>query len=134
MNRDLYNNVLPKQTIVPKTVTVAEDGAGVLMQGYESADLELNCGTQSGTSCTFQWQESNVVGGATGYTKIADADLTGGVNDIAITTANDNQIHCRGYKGRALYVRCICSAATAGNMLAAATVLLGNPNNAPVTH
>jgi hypothetical protein len=130
--RDLHSNLGPAQSLGPKAVTTAEDGTGVDLAGFEGALAVLDCGTQAGTSSTFKLQESD---DNSTFTDVADADIIGGTTTkgtIAITTANDAQIHKRGYIGAKRYIRWILSAATAGNLPVSANVIRGYPRHAAV--
>jgi len=134
MELDLYSDTKVCSSIKPKAVTVAENGTGVDTSCFEAALCILYCGVQSGTSNTFRVAESD---DNSTFTLVADADLIGGTNTIAITTANDETIYARGYRGKKRYIRWECSAATSGNILACGCIVLGcavhTPAGAPLT-
>jgi len=107
---------------VSQTGTV--NGAGVDLQGFNGAAIEINAGLAGGTSpsFTFQLEESD---DDSVYTAVASADLQG--TEPVVTTANDNTIHKLGYLGNKRYLRVAISAAsgTSPTLVCSATVIRG---------
>jgi len=104
------------------------NGADVDLSAAESAEFVFLAGTQAGTSTDFVCQEADDdgSGSADTYADIADADLVGGANTIVCTTANDAQVHRRGYRGDKKWVRVRAEDNTSGNLPLGGFVSLGH--------
>lgn len=135
MSKDLYNNLLVKQTIVPavRTATATGTGTGVDRKedgcDYQSALVVVVTGTITDGTHTVEVQDSD---DNTTFTAVADAYLQGA--EPAIVAADDNKVFEVGYIGLRRYLRVVVtvsgSPATGGAIGAA--VVLGDPAVAPV--
>ena len=123
MNQDLYSDVSVAATVEAQQVTNALTGATVDLQGYESAVVIINAGTQSGTSFTPKVEESDE--STQNFSDVAAADLKGGLF-AAITTANDEATYVRGYMGDKQFIRVSFGAATSGDILFSSDVVRGH--------
>jgi hypothetical protein len=123
MNQDLYSDISVAATVEAQQVTNALTGATVDLQGYESAVVIINAGTQSGTSFTPKVEESDE--STQNFTDVTTSDLKGG-DFPAITTANDEATFVRGYLGSKQYIRVSLSAATAADILISSDVVRGH--------
>jgi hypothetical protein len=115
--------------ITPVVMTTSDsDGADVDVSAAESAEFCYFCGTQGGTSSDLIMEEADDDGAGSPdtYATIADADLVGGANTITITTANDAQVHTRGYRGTKKWIRATAVDNTSGNIPIAGCVLVGH--------
>lgn len=108
--QDLHSNIGFSQSLRPQAISVAVNGISVDLQGFDSAEFEINLGTFAGTTptATIKLQES--VDGIT-FTDIVTAELLGGALPV-IDTTNDEAIIKRGYFNNKRYVRGIVSAVT----------------------
>lgn len=129
--RDLKNNISAVQSLAPASQTAAADGAGVDLQGFNSACAVIDAGASGGTSpdFTFEIQESD---DNAAFTAVADADLHG--TEPQITGANDNAVYRVGYVGNKRYIRISITTVTGSTptLLCAGSVIRGNPEGSPV--
>lgn len=131
--RDLYNDIAPAQSLSPRAVTAAVNGAGVDLRGFDSATFLVDTGTITGTTPTatvaLQESDDNVT-----FTAIAAADLLGGALPASIDPTNDDTLYRRGYLGTRRYVRVAVTAVsgTGPSLPMAGSVVRGHPAQAPV--
>jgi hypothetical protein len=122
--RDIKSNIKVAQSLVPLNRTAAGNGAGIDLQGFDSACIEFSAGAIGGTtpSFTFEVQESD---DNTTFTAVADADLQG--TEPVVTTANG--VTVVGYIGAKRYIRAALKTVTGTSptLDCAANVVLGNP-------
>ena len=130
--RDLYNNVSPATSLSARAVAAAVNGAGVDMQGFDSADILIDLGTFAGTTptATIQIQESD---DNTNFTAVAAADLIGGALPASIDTTNDETLYERGYIGSKRYIRVAVTAVggTGPSLPMSAVVVRGHAKSKP---
>lgn len=138
--RDLYHGIKRVRSISPVaigTTGTGKTGAIVDRAGFQSVTFEFDYGTMTATGGTIV--PTVFHGDVTGtMTSIADSDLIGTESAAGIPQAtprtsgvNKNVSKSLGYKGVKRYVQCkLVSTVTAAPPVAA-TVLLGNPHNAP---
>jgi len=137
---DLHSNIKRVRSISP--VAIGTTGTGktgkiVDRAGYHSVEFEFDYGTITATNATIT--PTVFEGDVTGtMTSIADANLIGtealaGVAAAVRTPGTTKNVSKRlGYKGVKRYVQCkLVSTITAAPPVSA-TVLLGNPDHAPV--
>lgn len=129
-SKDLYNNIGVKESLAPASRTAAVNGTGVDLKGYESAVVVIERGAAGGTSpsFTFEVQESD---DDSTYAAVAAADLQG---TEPVVTAAGAPVKI-GYLGSKRYIRAAITAATGTSptLLCAASVVLGNARDNPVT-
>jgi hypothetical protein len=130
------------QTLVPilGNTTAEGTGVGVDRLGFQDAVMVAEVGISGDTLSgsiywTIAFQENDTDTAGT-YTNIAAGDLDGGVNDHVINAAaEDPTTVIRGYKGSKRWLRVLFTQTgthTNGTPISA-VVLLGRPNNIPVT-
>jgi len=126
-SRDLVNSISVAQTLAPGTRTANENGAGVDLQGYESAVVVVETGTITDGTHTIEIQESD---DNSTFTAVADADLQG--SEPVIGAADDNKVYEIGYLGNKRYIRVSVTVAgtTTGGVYGAA-VIRGHAKSKP---
>lgn len=133
MSKDLYNNLLVKQTIVPAVRTTTATGTNVDRKedgsDFQAALIVVATGTITDGTHTIEVQDS---ADGTTFAPVADDYLQG--VEPAIVAADDNKVFELGYLGLKRYLRVVVtvsgSPATGGAIGAA--VVLGMPAVAPV--
>lgn len=133
MSKDLYSNVLVKQSLVPAVRTATATGSGVDRNedglGYQAALVVVACGTITDGTHTIEVQDSD---DNSTFAAVADAYLQG--SEPAIVGADDNKVFEIGYLGLKRYLRVVStvsgSPSTGGAI--GAMVVLGSPAVAPV--
>ncbi len=130
---DLYNNTLVKETLAVVARTASANGTAV-DRGEDSSDFQgvmvvVHTGTMTDGTHTIEVQDSDASG--SGFAAVDNALLQG--TEPAIVAADDNKVFELGYQGSKRYVRAIVTVAgaTTGGIYGA-TVILGDPNDAPV--
>lgn len=130
--KDIYNNVLTKQTLPPALRTTTATGTAVDraedQSYYQDALILITTGAITDGTHTAEVQDSddNVT-----YAPVADAYLQGA--EPVIVAASDNATYELGYLGRKRYLRVVITASgTTTGGLTAASVILSNPRVAPV--
>lgn|SRR5574341_135455 len=118
---DLKSNILAVSSIAPQSLTAAANGAGVDLQGCDSAAVVFNAGAIGGTtpSFTFAVQESD---DNAAFTDVAAGDLQGTAPVVTTTNAGTTIV---GYLGAKRYIRAIAKTVTGTTptLLAAAEVI-----------
>lgn len=133
MSKDLYNNVLWKQSIIPAVRTTTATGTGVDRNedgcGYQAALVLISAGTVTDGTHTVEVQDSD---DNSTFAAVADGFLQG--SEPAIVAADDNKDWAIGYTGLKRYVRVVVTVTGSPSTGAAlgAGVLLGSPAVAPV--
>ncbi len=129
--RDLNSNISPAVSIAPdgnRTATV--EGAGVDLNGFESASILFNFGTVTDGTWTPSVEESddNVT-----FTAAAAGAVLGTLT--AVTSANDEAVQKAGYIGGKRYVRAVVTETAASTTGAkfSALIVRGHPASAPVS-
>lgn len=130
--RDLKNNIDVIQSLAPASRTVAGNGTGVDLQGFNSACVIFNVGTASASADhTFEVQESD---DDVTYTAVAAADLQGA--EPQVTTANHNKAHRVGYIGNKRWIRAALAAVVVtsppSTLISSASVIRSDADHAPV--
>lgn len=125
--QDLVNVISSARSLSPAARTASANGAGVDLQGFDSATLVVCTGTITDGTHTITVEESddNSV-----FTAVAAADLIGA--GPAVVAANDDVQFEFGYKGTKRYVRAVATVAgaTTGGIYAVC-VVRGHPRKAP---
>jgi len=123
--KDLHNNVSPVQSIAPDAYTADVQGAAADLQHYESADIEINVGTWTDGTHTFEVQHRDDP--ADSWEAVPDGDLQG--TEPVVEDANgDEQVYQVGYLGGLRYVRVVATVAGAtSGANYGATVVRGHP-------
>ena len=114
-------------------VARTSDGSGdtVDTQGYEAVMVSFMVGAVTGTvSVTPELLESD--SSTTGFTVVAAANLIGGAFTEITSSASDNTVQSRGYKGTKRYLRANDNRSGTSAVNTAALFLLGNPRHVPV--
>ncbi|MEV4173988.1 hypothetical protein [Nonomuraea sp. NPDC049709] len=131
--KDLYSNVLLKQSLLPATRTNGTVNGSVVDRKEDGCDFQaalvlVTAGTITDGTHTIEVQDSD---DGTNFTAVADAFLQG--TEPAIVAADDNKDYAIGYLGLKRYLRVAVTTAgaTTGGLFGAA-VLLGSPAVAPV--
>lgn len=130
--KDIYSNVLTKQTLVPAARTATATGTAVDRNEdgsmFQDALVVVAAGVITDGTHTIEVQDSddNVT-----FAAVADEFLQGA--EPAIAAANDNGTYELGYLGRKRYLRVVSTVAgaTTGGVYGAA-VILSDPRIAPV--
>lgn len=129
--KDLYNNTLIRQSLVPSARTASANGTGVDRNGsgamYQSALIVVTTGTITDGTHTIEVQDSD---DNSTFAPVADSYLQG--SEPAIGGPDDNVVFHIGYLGRKRYLRVITtvSGATTGGVYGA-VVVLGDPRVMP---
>lgn len=131
--KDLYSNVLLKQSLLPATRTNGTVNGSAVDRKEDGCDYQtvlvlVTAGTITDGTHTIEVQDSD---DGSNFTAVADAFLQGA--EPAIAAADDNKDYAIGYTGLKRYVRVAVTTAgaTTGGVFGAA-VLLGSPAVAPV--
>jgi hypothetical protein len=134
--KDIASEIKIVQSLAPQVITTGTPtGTAVDVSGYNAVAVELNLGTQAGTSNSFRVEHSDVVG--SGYAAVPDADIdpdtyTTNKAELVVTTSNDAAVQRFRYRGQKQFLRVIAFAATTGNLPCAASIVLGYPKEGPV--
>lgn len=134
--KDIASEIKIVQSLAPQVITTGTPtGTAVDVSGYNAVAVELNLGTQAGTSNSFRVEHSDVVG--SGYAAVPDADIdpdtyTTNKAELVVTTSNDVCIQRFRYRGQKQFLRVIAFAASSGNLPCAASIVLGYPKEGPV--
>lgn len=125
--QDLYNLISVAQSLAPAARSSSANGAGVDLQGYDSAVVVVETGAITDGTHTIVVQESD---DNSAYTAVADADLQG--TEPAIVSTDDNVVFEIGYFGIKRYVRAAVTVAgaTTGGVYGA-HVVRGNKRKQP---
>lgn len=102
--KDLKSNVDAVQSLTPAVRTVAANGTGVDLRGYESAMVVFSLGAFTDGEFTPGVEESDSLG--SGYTAVAAGDLAGTLTPIG-SVAGQNAIQRVGYKGTKRFIRAV---------------------------
>jgi hypothetical protein len=133
---DSYHDTISKPSILAQVLTSAiNGGTAVDTQGFDECRCVLAVGTQAGTSNTFKLQDSDTTTDGD-FADVAAKYIVGAAGStagdpIVVTTANDEQVHERGYIGTKRYVRWNNSAASSGNLPASAHFDLSDKRHGP---
>lgn len=133
---DIYHDLKIVQAMAPKAVDADDTGDAIDLLGFDSVLVELNVGAVTDGVYAFELQESDTTT-AGDFAAVADGDLIG-TEKTGIATGAGNggdAVYKLGYIGNKRYVRYKITETSAGSsgMLAAVTVVLGNPAHAPVS-
>lgn len=138
---DLHNNVKRVFSVIPQTVGTTgtgRTGKVVDRAGCQGVEFMIDYGPVTATNATFTvtCKEGDVTGT---MTSIADANLLGleanaSVGQAATRTSgvSKNTIRRIGYIGVRRYVECDIKSTVTAGAIVSTSVLLGNPNSAPV--
>jgi hypothetical protein len=130
--RDIYNNVLVKQSLAPAARTASANGTSVDRNEdssmFQDALVVVSTGAITDGTHTIEVQESD---DNSTFTAVADADLEG--TEPAIGATDDNKIYELRYKGLKRYLRVAVTvaSATSGGVYGG-DVVLSNPRRAAV--
>ena len=138
VNRNISQNIDTVVALKPQTISTSTttSGPAIDLRGYDSAMIHFIGNITDGTYTPLI--EESATGSFGGEENaVADADLEGTEAAAALSTDTDKVVDSKiGYKGTKRYIRArlvSTSVATTGGILAASAIL-GNPANAPVTN
>lgn len=133
---EIYHNLKVIQAMAPKAVSADDTGSAIDLLGFDSILVELSVGAVTDGVYAFELQESDTTVSGD-FTAVADGDLIGTEKTGIATGAGNggNAVYKLGYIGNKRYIRYKITETSAGTtgMLAAVTVVLGNPAHAPVS-
>lgn len=130
--RDLKNNLGAAASLNPAARTASADGAGVDLDGFDSAMVVFAIGLYTNGSFTPLVKESddNVT-----FTEVAAADLEGSLTVID-DVSDDNTVQRVGYKGNKRYIAaCVAegsSPAPGTGLVIGGSVVRGHAHGTPV--
>ena len=129
---DLQNRLNVTQSLAPQTVTGTVNGSSTDIKNFHGVMAVLDLGTFGGTSPTADIRLEESADDTT-FAAVAAADLIGGLV-AQITTANDLQVHTRGYLGSKRYLRWAVTATggTSPSLPMSASLVLGDAKTEPV--
>jgi len=130
-SRDLKNNIKVLNALNIASISSNTTTAGVEIdtQNYESVTFETITGARTDGTVTPLIQESDTSGSYSG--SVSDDDLVGTEAEAALSTAHSRSRV--GYIGTKRYVKLsLVSTAVTTGLTAGASVILGNPQSAPV--
>lgn len=130
MQRDLYNNAEPVQSLAPAARTDGTvNGTGVDLQGFASAMAIIALGGWTDGTHSFELQESD---DNSDYSAVADADLQG-TEPVMDAGDEDLVVHRIGYQGSKRYIRVsVTVASSETGAVYGASILRGHPTYAPI--
>ncbi|HWY14426.1 MAG TPA: hypothetical protein VNX86_04710 [Rhizomicrobium sp.] len=136
--RDLHSTIATKRSISPVAIGVTGTGqVGRIIDraGYQGVEVLFTYGSIIATNAVFT--QSVYEGDTTGaMTQVTAANLLGSDNAPGATSARasgttKNTLRRVGYIGLKRYVQPRVKSTVTAGTLVAATVILGNPDNAP---
>lgn len=126
-SRDLVHNIEIVQAVAPAVLTATNTSAAVDTGGYESVTVAINTGAIAGSGLFApKLQESDTTTSGD-FTDVAAGDLLGSFPDDLAATS----VYKVGYLGSKRYVRTVLTLVSGTSIAAGATIVLGNPRNAP---
>lgn len=134
--KDMHSNIKVLHAITPAAVGTSGIAGGKLSaaldrRGYESVEFVFSYSTSATVADTITpvIYEANATGDS--FTSVASADLIPNTGEaaIALTAAGSSKI---GYRGNKRYLKIRLFGTGHATGLVAASVILGNPNIAPV--
>jgi len=133
MARELASNLLLTSARNAAAITTNTTTAGneIDTQGYNSVLFAIQSATITDGTYTPLIQESDTSG--SGYTDVADIDLSVTEASIAFVATDDNVVKKIAYTGTKRYVKLslVSTGVTTGGTIGAMAIL-GNPSYAPV--
>ena len=139
--KDLHNNIEVVQLLAPVAVTATGSITDIDLAGWNSAELIIDIGTDSGTGLsatdywTFTLKDSP---DGTTYTAVETADMLGvtvtsGVILTVDATDEDNTVYHFGYVGGQRYLELTYTETTTGSntTLMAVTLIKGDAQDSP---
>lgn len=113
------------------TTNTTTNGVEIDTQGYDSVTFAMQSATITDGTYTPLIEETDTAG--SGYTAVADADLTVTEASVAFVATDDNVVKKIGYLGNKRYVRLsyVSTGVTSGGTLGALAIL-GGASQAPV--
>lgn len=126
-SRDLVDNIEIVQAVAPAVLSATNTSAAVDTGGYESVTVAINTGAIAGSGLFApKLQESDTTTSGD-FTDVAAGDLIGSFPaDLGAST-----VYKVGYLGGKRYVRTVLTLVSGTSIAAGATIILGNPRNAP---
>ncbi len=129
--RDIQNNIHPIQTIKPSSYTATQNGDTVDIRGFSAAVvlfyLWVGDFVNTDEVYTPKLQSSD---DASTWTDVPAQELEGSL--MAVSAFAGEGIQSAGYKGTSRYLRGVLTiAGTTPSILSTATVILGQPHQAP---
>lgn len=134
--KDMHSNIKVLHAITPQAVGTSGIAGGKLSavldrRGYESAEFVFSYGTTVSAADTITpvVYECATTGGT--FTSVADADLIPNTGEaaIALAAAGSSKI---GYRGNKRYLKLRLYGTGHATGVVAASLVLGDPNMAPV--
>lgn len=120
----------PRAAIATNTTTA---GAIIDLKGYESCTFSIISGVLTDGAYAVLIEEGDAAN-LSDAAAVADADLVGTEAAAGFASTDDSTSKTIGYVGTKRYVRLsIVSTSTSSGGFLAATAILGNPHNAPVS-
>jgi len=116
---DTSNGVVEMvEPAVQETAIVSGGGTAADLAGFRSCLIVIPVGAYVDGSSTITINESDSA--ATSFSAVANADLRGGDNAIAMNaTATCGQMYVRGYVGNKRYLEVVIDQATTGHIIGA---------------
>ncbi|MBU2483900.1 MAG: hypothetical protein KKG78_02355 [Alphaproteobacteria bacterium] len=125
--RDLYSNVGVSLALAPAVQSASVDGVAIDTLGFNSAAFTVNTGAiVSAGDFSVKLQESDASG--SGFADVA----AGFVDTNAPATLEAASAYKLGYRGNKRYARLVLTKAGGTSIAAGASVVLGDPTEAPV--
>ncbi len=129
--RDIQNNIQPNQTIKPSSYTATQHGDTVDLRGFSAAAVlfYLWAGdfTDTDEVYTPKLQSSD---DASTWSDVPTTELEGSLTPV--TAFGQEGMQSVGYKGSNRYLRAVLTiVGTSPSILSSATIILGEPHQAP---
>lgn len=132
--KDMHNNINVLNVITPQAVGTSGIAGGKLSsiidrQGYESVEFIYQSGTSASVADTVTPVVYEAAATGDSFTSVADADLLGSESPITLSAAAAKRV---GYKGTKRYLKLRLYGTGHATGIVAASVVMGNPHQAPV--
>ncbi len=129
--RDIQNNIKPNQTIKPSSYTATQNGDAVDLRGFNAAValFYLWAGDFTDTDEVYlpKLQSSD---DASSWSDVPTTELEGSLTPVS--AFGQEGLQSVGYKGRSRYLRAVITiVGTSPSILSSATIILGEPHQAP---
>lgn len=134
--KDMHNNISVIRALKPQAVGTTGAANGVLSaiidrQGFESVEFAYQSGGSASVADTVTPVVFEAAATGDSFTSVADADLLGTEAALTLSTAA-GKYNRVGYRGNKRYLKFKLYGVGTATALVAASVILGNPNQAPV--
>lgn len=126
-SRDLKNNIKPVLAVAPAVLTATNTSATIDTAGFESVTAEILTGAIAGSgNFTPKLQHSHTTTNED-FVDVPALDLIGSFPAVLAATS----AIAVGYRGGRRYVRTVLTLNSGTSIAAGASIILGNPRNAP---